>query len=690
MAKIEIDIRAKRIQETFKRFSDARTNWDNQAREDLDFYLGNHYTTQEASELQSRSQADIVIDRIYPAIEQLKSILTARPPKFSVVAREDSDNKVSEVWKHILEYIWDISDGNESFKQVVHDYAITGLGYLYAYLDREADFGRGEIKFQPVSPFRVYVDPNSRNKWFDDASEIFVSTILTEDQIINLYPKLNEPIPEEPEKRLIDKVEDNFYKDEDFPSSTQSVKKNTFTPSEVKDYDWGKQGSTKYRLIEQFSKVKVPYYRVVMVMPPQEEGQQPQIQQRVMRPQEFEQFVKDPQIAELSKLGRVDVEEIMQTRIKVTCALGQMVLYENILDTNKYPIVPFPNVWTNTPYPIGDVAKVKDVQKFINKMFSLIISHAQTSAGLKLLVPQGSIPDMEQLEKDWANPNATIEYDASMGEPHFPQPQPLPTSFYTLMQQGEHYIDLNLGIFEMQQGNPDAAPKTSSGTMMMEDFGQRRSKSKLRDIEGSLKRLGQVIHSLAKTHYNFEKKIRIVQPNNDLTEYTINRRLVDDKTGTLQGIENDITSGQFDVRVIGNSTLPSNRYGELDVYMMAYQSGLIDRTEVLKKTDIFDKEGVMQRIDLVQQLQQQVEQQTKVIKELEGDLQTARREAVSARQRTEVEKFKGTMQEEKNKEKERTLKSLSKLETAVNLASEKSRMELQSGLTQENEVEELQ
>jgi biopolymer transport protein ExbB/TolQ len=124
--------------------------------------------------------------------------------------------------------------------------------------------------------------------------------------------------------------------------------------------------------------------------------------------------------------------------------------------------------------------------------------------------------------------------------------------------------------------------------------------------------------------------------------------------------------------------------------MMAYQSGLIDRTEVLKKTDIFDKEGVMQRIDLVQQLQQQVEQQTKVIKELEGDLQTARREAVSARQRTEVEKFKGTMQEEKNKEKERTLKSLSKLETAVNLASEKSRMELQSGLTQENEVEELQ
>ena len=42
----------------------------------------------------------------------------------------------------------------------------------------------------------------------------------------------------------------------------------------------------------------------------------------------------------------------------------------------------------------------------------------------------------------------------------------------------QKYIDLNMGIWEMQQGNAEAAPRTSSATMMMEDFGQRRSKSK--------------------------------------------------------------------------------------------------------------------------------------------------------------------------------------------------------------------
>ena len=104
----------------------------------------------------------------------------------------------------------------------------------------------------------------------------------------------------------------------------------------------------------------------------------------------------------------------------------------------------------------------------------------------------------------------------------------------------EDYIDLNILIFEMQQGDASAAPKTSSGTMMMEDFGQRRSKSKLRDVEASLKRLGKLMYHLAKSHYDFKKTFRIAQPNNDITEYTINKKLYDDKTKELQTIENNL------------------------------------------------------------------------------------------------------------------------------------------------------
>ena len=89
--------RTKELKERWRRWYNARKDWDTQAREDIDFYLGNHYTASEASVLAERNQSNTPIDRIYSAIEQFKAIMTSKPPKFSAVPREDSDNKLANV-----------------------------------------------------------------------------------------------------------------------------------------------------------------------------------------------------------------------------------------------------------------------------------------------------------------------------------------------------------------------------------------------------------------------------------------------------------------------------------------------------------------------------------------------------------------------------------------------------------------
>ena len=663
---IQEDIRVKEIRELYRRWTDARKDWDVAAREDIDFYLGNHFSEQELSDLEERNQSAIPMDRLYSAIEQFKAITTSKTPKFTAVGREDSDNKLANVWRTILEYSWDISDGDEMFKQAIHDYAVTGLGYLYAYMAPEADFGRGEVKFTTINPFRVAVDPNSRHRYFDDATGIIVSTILTKMQLIDLYPQLSQ-IQEGQEEPLIDLIESSGD-DEDYPDATNSTTMQSFTPDNSKDKDIG-EGTEKYRLIEYYNKVKVPYYRVLDKTSGQE---------KIMSQEQFAQMTQEPVFADAMKRGMIDFVEVIQTRIKLTCTLGQIVLYERICETDIYPIVPVPNIWTNTPYPMGDVRKNKDFQRFLNKAVSLITTHAQASSGLKLLIPQGSVQDIEELERDWANPNATIEYDASFGEPHFPSPQPLSNSIMQLPQLIEKYIDLNMGIFEMMQGNTEVAPRTSSATMMLEDFGQRRSKSKLRDIEGSLKRLGRSMYNMAKQHYNFEKTFRIAQPNNDISEYTINKRLYDDKTNQLMQIENDIGVGQFDIRIRGGSTMPSNKWGEWQIYMEAYQAGLIDRVEALKKTEIFDKEGVLQRNDEITKLQGLLQQAEEQIKSLSGDLQTAHRESIQSRKRTEVEKFKSKLTEQEADIKSANKLASGRLKDAVKLESEKLRLQTRS------------
>ena len=142
---IEQDQRAKENQELFRRWRDARADWDTDARTDIDFYHGNHFTKDESEDLKSRNQSDVPMDRISPAVEKLKAILTARPPGFTAIPREDSDSKLSYVWRTILGYIFDISEGDVHVKQAIHDYATTGLGYLYVNIDNESDYGKGNI-----------------------------------------------------------------------------------------------------------------------------------------------------------------------------------------------------------------------------------------------------------------------------------------------------------------------------------------------------------------------------------------------------------------------------------------------------------------------------------------------------------------------------------------------------------------
>ena len=668
---IELDQRAKESQELYRRWRDARADWDTDARTDVDFYHGNHFTKDESEELQSRNQADVPMDRVSPAIEKLKAILTARPPGFTAIPREDSDSKLSNVWRTILGYIFDISDGDVHVKQAIHDYATTGLGYLYVYIDNESDFGKGDIKFQSISPFRVYVPPSSRDRFFNDAEGIILSTILTEEQIISMYPELGDQVDDETGEVIEGVINDiSGIMEEDYPDAQNKISYEFTSPAEAKDKD--AMHTKNYQILERFTKVKVPFYRVVDARSQEE---------MVLSEPEFSEFLQEnPGVFER---GLMDFEEVMQTRVRAVASVGEVVLYDTIMSTDVYPIIPMPNVWANTPYPRSDVSRAMPMQRLLNKLWSLALSHAQASAGLKLLVPIGSaINGLEQLEADWANPNAVIEIDTSQGEPHYPAPTPLASEFYRLIQQCEFYIDFIFGLPVLMHGFSEKGPDTARGTERMVSLGAERPKSKLRDIEFTMARLGRVLYSYAKTHYTFKKFFRLAQPNNDMTEVMVN--YYDDTTDTIVDLVKDRHNiGEHDVRIEPGSTLPTSKWAEFSVYLEAYQMGLVDRIEVLKKNpEIFDKEGVIQRMSEIAQLTQANEQLESQVKELQGDLQTARRESVQDRKRVAVEKFKSDLSGMASDAKADKKVQATRLANAVKLEVEKSK-----GITKQIEME---
>mgnify|MGYP003134555074 FL=1 len=657
---MEYDPKALYNEELFKRWRDARDSWDSQARKDLDFYLGNHFTSDESDELQSRNQADIPMDRISPAVEKLKSFMTARPPVFTAMPREDSDAKMAKVWQTMLGAIWEGSDGDSQVKQAIHDFSTVGIGYLYVYVDAEADMGRGDVRFVHINPFRVYVPPSSRDRWFGDADGIILSTILTGEQLVNLYPELGATIDKETGEEL-DSIlnEISTYSDEDFPNTQNKLSRDVYTPSETKDYDYYREN--KYQVLERFYKKKVTFYRLIDNQTGAES---------ILNEEEF-LIISDERASDFER-NLLSYEAFIQTRVAVIVTCGEIVLDEYLLNIKDYPIVCFPNNWTETPYPRSDVSRALPMQRLLNKLWSLALSHAQASAGLKLLVPVGSaVNGLDQLERDWANPNAVIEVDSSQGEPHYPSPTPLAGEFYRLIQQCEFYIDFIFGIPEIMHGMADKAPETFKGTQQMIALGSERSKSKLRDVEHSIIKLGRVIYAMSKQQYTYRKYFRTASPNNDLTEVTIN--MYDDVTQTIIDIQKDKNNiEQHDIRIVPGSTLPTSKYAELNVYLEAYQLGIVDKLEVLKKNpEIFDKEGVMQRSGEIQQLQAINAQLQQQLKELQGDLQTARRESVADRKRVEVQKFKSKLGNVAADAKADKRISANELTTKVRLESER-------------------
>ena len=66
---IQTDKRAEYVRDLWRDWADARKDWDTHAREDIDFYLGNHFSASEQDELESRNQSNIPLDRLYGAIQ---------------------------------------------------------------------------------------------------------------------------------------------------------------------------------------------------------------------------------------------------------------------------------------------------------------------------------------------------------------------------------------------------------------------------------------------------------------------------------------------------------------------------------------------------------------------------------------------------------------------------------------------
>lgn len=670
-----------------------RKKWFTDSQKSMDFYLNEQLSAEELEDLREGGMPDFIINRITPAIEIMKYFVTANNPKWQAVGVEGSDSDIAHIHSMIAEYCWHLSSGKSLFSNVIQDALVKGLGFFRIDVDPNADNGVGEVMFDSIDPYDVYVDPVSRDFLFRDASYIIVQKNISKTSLIRLLPQYKRKIV-----RATGSTESKQYSQRDIHEAENVL------PGDVENEAWTLEGEQDEILdfYEVYSKEKVAFVNIWRKEPPSkeelkkieeqatievekliqelnvqlqekqvelnvlvEEGdilpermqlelqkfqeemaakieetkammqaelirQQTRTIQETLKKEHFEKLLDSDVYAK----SIVDVIEFFKTQIKVCASAGDMYLYEQLLPIEEYPIVPVVYSHTGTPFPMGAVLPMIGKQREINKSHQIMLHNANLASNLRWLYTEGAI-DEEEWEKYSSSPGAMLKYRQGFETPTAVQPLPINNAFYTVTRQGKEDIEYISGISSSMQGVGQDSHETYRGMLAMDEYGTRRIRQWVNNcVEPALEHLGKIFKEIAQFTYTSQKIFRIVQPEagageGEVNEVSINIPIYNDFGEVVQRF-NDYQTAKFDVRIVAGATQPVNRWALQDEYFKWFQAGLIDDIAMLEQTDIRNKKALIQRKSLYSQQQQQIAQMEDTIKNQQGEIQTLERQVVQS------------------------------------------------------------
>ena len=683
--------RAKQIYEYSK--TDNRIQWEYINQKGYDFANDNQLSYDEKVALEEQGMPTFTINRIIPVVEMLNFYATAQTPRWQAVGSEGSDSDVASVFSDIADYIWHNSEGDTLFSNAVNDAVTKSLGYLLVTVDHDADRGMGEVVVKQPDPFDIYIDNKSRDILFRDAAYILIRKILPKGHLVNLFPdskrkimaaSSNETEYENYSEKVTDMTQHDFgYKEMSGNNSIWSKKENEIVeffelyekekiaymnifykvpPDKEKIKMIKEQAKAQTQKMQQEMMVKLKETqlqlqqaveagdmlpeRMELELQKEQEIVQQQLQSyaieienklqeeaskvenEVISEKEYNVLVKNP----LAAKRIVDAVKFYENRIKLTCCVGDKMLYEKWLPITEYPLIPFHYKWTGTPFPMSAVSPLIGKQREMNKAHQLMIHNASLGSSLRWMYEEGSI-DTDYWEKYSSAPGALLPMRQGYTPPVPVQPFQLNNAFFSLTQTGKQDMEYLAGIFASQMGDTGASKDMPyKGMLAMDEYGTRRIKYWLRHcIEPGLRQVGEVIKQYSQSVYTAHKVFRIVQPNaiREDKQVEINVPIYND-LGEAIGKWRDYEASKFDVKIVAGSTLPVNRWAYLEELKQLMGLGVVDDIAVLAETDIKNKEQIVQRKSLYSQLQSQMEQLQSSIKDKEGTIETLERQLVQA------------------------------------------------------------
>lgn len=561
----------RRFKTWFKDAVESSQLWRNEAKEDIEFYNGKQWRSEDKNSLEEHGRPAITVNRIKPLMNVLSGYQRLNRYDIDFLPRTNDDMKQAHLRKGITKYVLDRSHYNYEESDTFFDGALTGLGWFevgYAFDWQTQD---GDAFVRRANSLDIYVDPESRDKYFRDAKYIIRARWIDKEELKSLYPEHEDEIDAQAEYYLTEEESDGRN-----------------------DRLWWQSETKKIRIAECWYKKTVRKKAIIL---------------------NTGEAVAEvtPEMVAMKMVA--SVQQYTATEVHLMTFFDNVILEDmpSPYKHGEFPFVPFPVYYQgNDDRPAGIVRDLKDPQREINKRRSQQLHILNTNANGGWMIEEGSMSREQENEfqRKSTTPGAMIKVAPGALTGGRIQPIASPgvnQSIVSATIEAEQEMVSVSGINESLMGTD--IEKGASGRAI--ELKQKQAITHIALLFDNLRfakeRIAKLLWGtsgapgIIPQYYNEEKTFRIVGENGKPEFVTVNQQVqTTDNLGQLITTTlNDLTVGEYDIIIADTPSTATQRTaqfwslvdacGQLGIQGNMVLDILLDLSDVAQKDEIKDR-----------------------------------------------------------------------------------------------------
>lgn len=523
------------VQKRFQICEDDQRKNRAEALSDLKFLAGDQWPEQSRINRTADNQPCLTINKTLAFLHQITNDQRQNRPSIKVhPVDDDADVDTAEVMQGLIRHIEYASNADVAYDTAVNSAAAIGFGYFRLVTDyADDDSFDQDIRFQRIrNAFTVYLDPHSQEPDGSDAEFAILYEDVSRDEFQRLYPDAD-------------------------ASSIRS-----FGPG-VGASPWISEDSVRI----------ADYYRV------EHEGV------TLVRLSNGESVWKDQMLGLPPGVSIVKTRQSSRRKVCWYKVTATDVLERKEIPCKWIPVFPVYGEEIDIDGRVirsGLVRPAKDPAQ----MYNFWMTAATEEVSLRPKAPYiGAVGQFEGREVEWAQANVRsmpfLEYvPKSVGGQPAPPPsrQPMADVPVGVLQMAMHASDdikACTGIFDASLG---ARGNETSGRAIVarQRQGDVSNFHFADNLNRTIRHAGRCLMQMIPRIYDTERVVRIMGEDQSLSHAPVNKPMespeVDEKTGAIKRVLNDLTVGTYDVTVSAGPSYSTLRQEAADAMIQFGQS----------------------------------------------------------------------------------------------------------------------